>query len=117
MLPVKRAEDHGTLTKGVRGFWPNFEPENDITSASSEMYINKLTCLSPHSEYPSLNVTVQISVCTLDWKQIQLMTSRTYIVFRKTQTFVFREIGILWSLLQIKLPNFRFKDLIFSDDL
>ena len=76
MLPVKRAEGHGTLTKGVRGFWPNFEPENDIMSASSEMYINKLTCSSPHSEYQSLNVTVQISVCTLDWKQIQLMTSR-----------------------------------------
>ena len=34
-------------------------------------------------------------------------------VFGKTRTFVFREIGMLWSSLQIKFPNLRFEDFYF----
>ena len=30
--------------------------------------------------------------------------------FGKTRTFVFREIGILWSSLRITFPKLRFKD-------
>ena len=34
-------------------------------------------------------------------------------VFEKTRTFVFLEIGILWSSLRIKFPNLRFEDYLF----
>ena len=34
-------------------------------------------------------------------------------VFKKTLAFVFHEIGLLWSLLQIKFPNLHFKDFLF----
>ena len=40
-----------------------------------------------------------------------------YMVFGKTRTFLFLEIGILWSSLRIKFSNLRFEDFHFCPNI